>query len=83
MVCINTVYCFTVFIYFYLEFSGEKNQGQGRYEGNVTSEVRFSEALLLLYFPGDYLSIIIEIPSNITDPDFAPCTILHAHVRIS
>jgi hypothetical protein len=47
------------------------------------SEVRFSEVLLLLYFTGDLLSNIIMIPSNITDPDFAPRTILHAHVRIS
>jgi hypothetical protein len=54
MVFISTVYRFTVFIYFNLKFSGEGNQGQGRYEGNVRSEVRFSEVLLLLYFPGDY-----------------------------
>jgi hypothetical protein len=49
----------------------------------VTSEFRFSEALLLLRFPGDYPSKIIKIPSNIMDSDFAPRTILHAHVRIS
>jgi hypothetical protein len=66
-----------------LEFSGNENQGQGRYEENVRSEVRFSEVLLLLYFSGYYLFNIIKIPSNITDPDFAPRTILHAHVRIS
>jgi hypothetical protein len=59
------------------------NQGQGCKERNVRSKVRFSEVLLLLYFPGDYLSNIIKIPSNITDPDFSPRTILHAHVRIS
>jgi hypothetical protein len=35
-------------LYFNLEFSGIKNQGQGCYEGNVRSEVRFSEVLLLL-----------------------------------
>jgi hypothetical protein len=73
---------YSVYI-FNLEFSGEENQGQGYYEENVTSEVRFSEILLLLYFPGDYLSNIIKIPSNITDPDFTSRTILHAHVRIS
>jgi hypothetical protein len=48
MVCISRVYRCTVFIYFNLEFSGMENQGQGCYEGNVRSEVRFSEALLLL-----------------------------------
>jgi hypothetical protein len=69
--------------YLNLKFSGEENQGQGHYEGNVTSEVRFLEVLLLLYFPGDYLSKIIKIPSNVTNSDFAPHTILHAHVRIS
>jgi hypothetical protein len=42
MVCISAVYRFTVFIYFNLEFRGEENQGQGRYEENVTSEFRFS-----------------------------------------
>jgi hypothetical protein len=47
------------------------------------SEFRFLEVLLLLYFPGDYLFNMIKIPSNITDPDFTPRTILHAHVRIS
>jgi hypothetical protein len=83
MVCISMVYRITVFIYFNLVFSGEENQGQGRYEENVTSEVRFLEVLLLLYFPGHYLSNIIKIPSNITGPDFVPRTILHAHVRIS
>jgi hypothetical protein len=61
MLCISTVYRFTVFLYFNLEFSGEENQGQGRYEGNVRSEVRFSEVLLLLHFPGDYLFGIIKI----------------------
>jgi hypothetical protein len=70
-------------MWFNLEFSGEENQGQGCYEGNVTSEVRFSEVIPLLHFPGDYLSNIIKIPSNITDPNFASPTILHAHVRIS
>jgi hypothetical protein len=83
MVCISAVYRFTVFIYFKLEFSGEENQSQGRYDGTVRSEIRFSEVLLLLYFPGNYFSNINKIPSNITDPDFAPRTILHAHVRIS
>jgi hypothetical protein len=29
----------------------------------MTSEFRFSEVLFLLYFPGDYLSNIIKIPS--------------------
>jgi hypothetical protein len=58
---------------------GEENQGQGRYEENVTSEFRFSGVFFVL-FPGDYLSNIIKIPSNITDPDFAPNTILHAHI---
>jgi hypothetical protein len=43
MVCISTVYSFTVFIYFNFEFSGEENQGQVCYKGNVRSEVRFSE----------------------------------------
>jgi hypothetical protein len=81
MVCISTVYRFTVFIYFNLEFSCEKNQGQGCYEGNVRSVVRFSEVHFLLYFLGDYLFNIIVIPSNISDADFAPCTILHVHVR--
>jgi hypothetical protein len=83
MVCISTVYRFTVFLYFNLDFSLEENQGQGRYEGNVISEVRFLESLLSLYFPVDYHSYIIKIPSNITDLDFATRTILHAHVRIS
>jgi hypothetical protein len=62
MVCISTVYRLIVFIYFNLEFSGEENQGQGC-EGNVSSELRFSEILLLLYFPGDYLFNIIKIPT--------------------
>jgi hypothetical protein len=52
-----------MFIYLNLEFSGEENQGQSRYEGNVRSEVRFSEVLLLLYSPGDYLYNINKIPS--------------------
>jgi hypothetical protein len=60
-----------------------RNQGQGRYEGNVRSEVRFSEILFLFHFSGYYFFNIIKIPSNITDPDFTPHTILHAHVRIS
>jgi hypothetical protein len=50
MVCISTVYRFTLFIYFNFEFTGGENQGQGRYEENVRSEVRFSEVLILLYF---------------------------------
>jgi hypothetical protein len=52
MVCMSTVYRFTVFIYFNLEFSGEENQGQGqgRHEENVRSEIQFSEVLLLLHF---------------------------------
>jgi hypothetical protein len=50
MVCISTVYRFTVFLYFNLDFSDEENQGQGQHEENVTSEVRFSEVHLLLYF---------------------------------
>jgi hypothetical protein len=83
MICISTVYRFTVFIYFNLEFSGEENQGQDCYEENVTSEFRFSEVLLLLDFSGYYLSNIIKIPSNIKDPDLVPRTILRAHVRIS
>jgi hypothetical protein len=66
-----------------MEFLGEENQGQGRYVGNVTTEVRFSEILLLLFFPGEYLSNIIKIPSNITDPVIAPRSILQAHIRIS
>jgi hypothetical protein len=63
MVCISTVYRFTVFIYFNLKFSGIENQGQGCYEGNVRSEARFSEVLLLLSFPGDYFYDIIKTPS--------------------
>jgi hypothetical protein len=63
MVCIGTVYRFSVFIFFNLEFSGEENQGQGSYEGNVRSEVRFSEVLLFLYFPGDYFYEIIKTSS--------------------
>jgi hypothetical protein len=59
---ISTGYRFTVFIYFNLDFSGEENQGQGRYEGNVRSEVRFLEGLLLLHFLGYYLFNIIKIP---------------------
>jgi hypothetical protein len=54
---------YSVHKYLNLEFSGEENQGQGRYEGNVTAEVRFSEVLLLLYFSGYYLFNIIKIPS--------------------
>jgi hypothetical protein len=42
---------------------GQRNQGQGCYEGNVRSEVLFSEVLLLLHFSGYYLFNIIEIPS--------------------
>jgi hypothetical protein len=64
MVCIGTVYRCTVFIYFNLEFSRIENQGQGCYEENVTTEVRFSEVLLLLYFPGDYFYDIIKTPSK-------------------
>jgi hypothetical protein len=60
MVCISTVYRFTVFIYFNLEFSVIENQGQSRYERNVTSEVRILERLLLLYLPGYYLTNIIK-----------------------
>jgi hypothetical protein len=63
MVCISTVYRFIVFIYFNLEFPGEENQDQGCYEGNVRSEVRFLEVLLLLHFSGYYLFNIIKIPS--------------------
>jgi hypothetical protein len=59
----KTWYRFTVFIYFNLEYPGEEKQGQGCYGENVTSEVRFSEVLLLLYFPVDYLFDIIKIPS--------------------
>jgi hypothetical protein len=62
-VFISIVYRFIVFIYFNLEFLGEENQGQGRYEGNVRSEVRFSEDLLLLYFSGLLLFNFIKIPS--------------------
>jgi hypothetical protein len=50
MVCISTGYSFTVFIHFNLEFSGEENQGQGCYERNVRSVVRFSEILLCSIF---------------------------------
>jgi hypothetical protein len=63
MVCISTVYRLTVFIYFNLEFSRIELQGQGRCEGNVRSEVRFSEVLLLTHIPGYYLFNIIKIPS--------------------
>jgi hypothetical protein len=38
----------TVFIYFNLEFLRMENQGQGCYEGNVRSEFRFSDVLLLI-----------------------------------
>jgi hypothetical protein len=40
---------------FNLAFSGDSNlgQGQGRFEGNVRSEVRFSEVLFFAVFPGD------------------------------
>jgi hypothetical protein len=55
MVCISKGYRFTVFIPFYLKYLGKENQGQGRDEGNVRSEVRFSELLLLLHFSGYYL----------------------------
>jgi hypothetical protein len=47
MVFIGTGYRFTMFMYFNSEFSGEENQAQGRYEGNVT-EVRFLEVFPLL-----------------------------------
>jgi hypothetical protein len=39
MVCISTGYRFAMFMYFNLESSRKENQGQGRYEGNMTSEV--------------------------------------------
>jgi hypothetical protein len=42
---------------------GHRYQAQGCYEGNVRSEFRFSEVLLLLHFLGYYLFNIIEIPS--------------------
>jgi hypothetical protein len=40
---------YSVYIYSF-GISGEENQGQGRYEENVTSEFRFSEVLFLLDF---------------------------------
>jgi hypothetical protein len=65
MLYISTVYRHTVFICFHLELSGEENQGQGqgRYEGNVRSEIRFLEVLLFLNFSGYYAFNIIKIPS--------------------
>jgi hypothetical protein len=63
MVCLITVYRCTLFMFFKLEFSGIVNQGQGCYEGNVRSEVRFSEVLPLLHFSGYYLFSIIDVPS--------------------
>jgi hypothetical protein len=82
MVCISTVYRFTMVMYFNVEFSGIENQYQGRYEGIVRSAARFTKILLLLHFSGYYLFNIIKISSNITDPDFTPHTILQAHIRI-
>jgi hypothetical protein len=52
-----------MFIYLNLEYSGEENQDQSRYEENVRSKVRFSEVILLLHFSGYYLFNIIQIPS--------------------
>jgi hypothetical protein len=80
MVCISTVYCLQC-LYILIWNFGEEIHGQGLYEENVLSEFRFSEAFFLLL--GDELFYIIKIPSNITDPDFAPHTILHAQVTIS
>jgi hypothetical protein len=77
MVCISTVYLFTVLTYSDLEFSDKENQDQSRYEGNVTSEVRFSEVLLLFHFPGDYLFNIIKITS------ISPIQILRLHSSCS
>jgi hypothetical protein len=58
----QSIMCYNVYV---LKFGifGPRNQGQGRYEGNVRSEVRFSEGLILLHFSGDYLSNIIKILS--------------------
>jgi hypothetical protein len=62
MVCISTVYRFTMFMYFNSEFSGEEINFNFA-EGNVRSQVRFSEVFLLLHFSGCYLFNIIKIPS--------------------
>jgi hypothetical protein len=42
---------------------GRRNQGQGRYEGNVRPEVPFLEVVALLHFSGYCLFNIIKIPS--------------------
>jgi hypothetical protein len=54
-----------MFMNFNMEFLGIENQGQGCYQGNVRSEVRFSEVVLLLDFSGWYFTSYIKIPSKL------------------